>query len=132
MKIGELSKISGLSVDTIRFYEKNGLVKNIWRKHNNYRDYDKDQFSQFMFIKQCRSIGLSLSETMVLLSHLENPQSDCAEVNSIISSALVKVEEQLKLLRKTKSDLQRLNQMCGNSGASLECGIMQKLKSAGF
>ncbi|WP_240008408.1 MerR family transcriptional regulator [Pseudaquidulcibacter saccharophilus] len=129
MKIGDIALETGFSIETIRFYEKQRLVKNVGRNANNYRDYGEEQIAQLVFIKQCRNIGLGLEEVKSLQSHLENPQSDCGEVNRLIGSALKKVREQLKLLHETEQQLKHLNSLCDHSGASHECGIMNELRT---
>lgn len=129
MKIGDIASKTGFSIETIRFYEKQNLVKNVGRHRNNYRDYGDEQIAQLVFIKQCRNIGLSIEEIKILQSHLENPQSECGEVNQLIASALKKVREQLKLLHETELQLNHLNSLCNHNGASHECGIMNELRT---
>ncbi|MBN8648608.1 MAG: MerR family transcriptional regulator [Caulobacterales bacterium] len=129
MKIGDIANKTGFSIETIRFYEKQNLVKNVGRHINNYRDYGDEQIAQLVFIKQCRNIGLSNKEIKILQSHLENPQSECGEVNQLIASALKKIREQLKLLHETELQLNYLNSLCNHNGASHECGIMNELRT---
>lgn len=128
MKIGDIAAKAGFSIEAVRFYEKQGLLKNVTRGSNNYRDYCDEQFGKLIFIKQCRNIGLGLEEIRILLSHLENPQSECGEVNQLVVSSLQKVREQLILLQETELQLRHLERLCQHSGASENCGILNELK----
>ena len=128
MKIGDIASKAGFSIETVRFYEKQGLLKNVTRGLNNYRDYGDEQIGQLIFIKKCRNIGLGLEEIRVLLSHLENPQSECGVVNQLVASSLQKIREQLILLRETELQLRQLERLCQHSGASKNCGILNELK----
>ena len=127
MKIGEIALKTGFTIETIRFYEKAGLIGGVGRRNNNYRDYDYAQIDWLILIKQCRNIGLSLADIKTLIEHIDNPLEDCGEVNQIIENALTKVNEQLKMLHDTEKELVKLLVSCEHNGASKDCGIINGL-----
>lgn len=108
LKIGELSRISGASVETIRFYEKVGILEAADRTTGNYRVYDKEQIERLRFIRHCRMQGLSLQEIQILINIINNPDTGCAAVHGIIEKHLHKIEEQLTALTYLREKLQAI------------------------
>ena len=78
MRIGELSKITEISIDTIRYYEKMGLLNPIDRTESGYRIYDHDGKRRLQFIRRAQSLGFTLDEIKELLGLHEKPDADCA------------------------------------------------------
>lgn len=93
MKINELSKQSGIHLETIRYYE-NGLDVEPKRLANGYRDYDEASLKQLKFIKTCRALDFSLAE-IKYFNALKTQQSQHCEVDSMLAKHLVSVEEKL-------------------------------------
>ena len=79
MKIGELAKLTGCSVQTIRYYEKEKLLKSKTRSEGNFRLYDASAVEQLMFIKHCRSLDLALSEVRQLIELNQSYQKEAKE-----------------------------------------------------
>ena len=86
--IGELAKKSQVSVDSIRFYEKRGVLKAPKRADNNYRYYDDQALDQLIFIRHCRELGMSLNEIETLQQLLEHPEQQCTLVDQAIAKIL--------------------------------------------
>lgn len=129
MKIGELANKTGCSIQSIRFYERNGLLKQAERTQSNYRQYDKDASKQLTFIKQCRSLDMSISEIKELVANKQNPNNSCANVNAMIEAHLEDVSKRIDELVSLKSTLTAMSNACTNSRKIKNCGVLQKLDS---
>jgi MerR family transcriptional regulator, copper efflux regulator len=107
MRIGVLAKCSGLSVDTIRFYEKKGLLNShfVVRQRNNYRDYSEASLERLMFIQHAKRLGFTLSEIQEWIRGIESDQLTATEKYEIISRKLQKIDEQIEELTKMKVPL---------------------------
>ena len=81
MKIGELAERAGVQVETIRFYEREGLLQAAARSAGNYRIYESLHVQRLAFIRHCRSLDMTLDEVRVLLRLTDSPDESCAEVN---------------------------------------------------
>lgn len=129
--IGELSKRSGVSADTLRFYEKNGLLIPSGRSESGYRLYREDDLAQIHFILNAKSVGLSLDEIKELLDiRLEATEHSCAEVKAITSAKLTIIDQKIAELTRLRNALKRLNDACcGHSDDNAShCSILQALK----
>lgn len=130
MRIGELSKKLGIDVETIRFYEREGLIKNPLRERNGYRDYADEQVQQLAFVRHCRALGMSLEEIRWLRNFIATPNQDCSAVNILIARQLKKVSARLTSLRALKRQLDLLKHQCTLPRRGRECGILQELVAA--
>ena len=125
-KIGELARQAGCQVVTIRYYEKEGLLHEPERSGGNYRLYGEPELERLLFIRHCRKHGMQLSEIRELLAFRDNPSADCGWINSMMDDHIVNISQQIKSLKKLKSQLQQLQKKCsGNHHA--DCGILQSL-----
>lgn len=127
MKIGELAKAAGCQSVTVRFYERKGLLGAAQRSDSNYRIYGTKDLERLLFIRNCRSLGLTLQEIERLVEIHENPSVDCSAVNSCLDKHLVEVENQMKALQALQEQLKNLRSRCAVSGASSECGVLSVL-----
>jgi len=84
MRIGQLAQLTGADIQTIRFYERQGLLASPNRQANGYRAYEADHVEKLLFIRRCRSFGMSLDEIGVLQSVQAQPQQPCAAVNTLL------------------------------------------------
>ena len=112
MLIGELSRLTEMSRDTIRFYEKEGLIK-IGRKHrkaNNYKHYSDEVLKKLLIIKRLKGFGFTLNETADLLALIEENMADCSEINE-------RVDIKLKVIDEKINDLQQIRNMLVNGVA---------------
>lgn len=129
--IGELAKRSGVSADTLRFYEKNALLTPSGRSDSGYRLYNEGDLDQVHFILNAKSIGLSLEEIKELLDiRLEATEHSCAEVKSITSAKLAVIDQKIAELTRIRSALKSLNDACcGHSDDNAShCSILEALK----
>lgn len=127
--IGELSKKTGLSPDTIRFYEKKQLLESPYRGDNNYRYYSEESLKRLLFIQKCRALDLSLKEIENLILLESTPQQNCHAVNDIIGQHLVQVEEKIRALETFKQELLTLQQSCVVPDRIDHCQILKTLES---
>ena len=128
MKIGELSKKSGCSIQTIRFYEKQHLFKACNRTEGNYRIYDGSSLSTLRFIKQCRTLGLTIIEIKQLLETKKNPDKSCSSVNNLIHQHMVDVTHRIAELKELKLTLSDMASACTDNRKVKECGVLQLLE----
>ena len=129
MKIGELSKRTDCSVQTIRYYEKKRLLNVPHRSESNFRLYDQAALEQLMFIKSCRRLNLSLMEIKQLVDMRESPNSQCEAVNILLDTHIFQVEKHIKELQNLQGSLIALRGKCSNHQTVKDCGILLGLSN---
>ncbi|WP_417513186.1 Cd(II)/Pb(II)-responsive transcriptional regulator [Marinobacter sp.] len=129
MKIGEISKQSSVAVETIRYYEKIGLLPTPDRDISGYRAYRAKHLDRLLFIKRCRNLDMAQEEIRELIRLSENPEADCHEVDALLARHLNHVRNRLKELATLENTLQQLQKACSDAGTVKECGIMGGLSS---
>lgn len=107
VKIGELAKMTGCEVVTIRYYEQEGLLKEPERTEGNYRVYGEDAQERLRFIRHCRQHGMKLSEIRDLLAFSDNPTVSCDWVNNLIKQHIESVEKQINDLTHLKKTFRK-------------------------
>ncbi|MEC4718420.1 MerR family DNA-binding protein [Noviherbaspirillum sp. CPCC 100848] len=127
MKIGELPKAAGCKTLTIRFYKCKSLLGTAERTGSNYRIYATKDLERLLFIRNCRSLGLTLQEVERLVELRDNPSINCSDVNAFLDKHLVEVENQMKALQDLQEQLKGLRSRCAVPGASSECGVLTAL-----
>ena len=126
LKIGELAKATDTQVVTIRYYEKEGLLRQPERTGSGYRLYSQDDVERLHFIRRCRQHGMSLDEIRDLLAFRDSPAPSCAWVNELVERHIARVEEQIASLETLKAHLEALRHACsGDHGHT--CGIIDSL-----
>lgn len=126
VKIGELARMTGCEVVTIRYYEKEGLLKKPERTEGNYRLYGDEEIERLRFIRHCRQHGMSLAEIQDLLAFNDNPTVSCDWINALIQKHIANVEKQIEDLTHLKKHLESLYRKC-SGGKKKECGILKSL-----
>jgi DNA-binding transcriptional MerR regulator len=126
MLIGELAKKCKCPVETIRYYEKIGLLPKPVRSTNRYRVYDELHRKWLQFILRSRSLGFTQDEVrqLVEIAHMKNPA--CADVHSILSEHVSQVQGKILDLRRLENALSRLNAKC-EDGTLSECPVIDEL-----
>ena len=119
MRIGELAAEAGVNVQTIRFYERRGLLREPGRLTTGYRTYSSEVVRTIRFIKQSQKLGFTLAEVRDLLRFLESRPSNAAEVRSIAEAKIRDIDERIEYLRATRDELSRRLRNC-------ECGKGQR------
>ncbi|TAL79265.1 MAG: Cd(II)/Pb(II)-responsive transcriptional regulator [Burkholderiaceae bacterium] len=130
MKIGELAQRSGCNIETVRFYEREGLLNAPERDSNGYRRYAEANLVELNFILHCRSLGMGLPEVRTLRSFQANPELACDEINHLIDRHIDRTHEQIAALRTLEQQLRALRDTCHANRKMSECGIMRNLTQA--
>lgn len=130
MRIGELARQTHSAVETIRFYERSGLLSSAGRSTANYRDYGPAQVERLNFIRRCRTLDMSLDEIRALLDFCDRPSTNCAAVNDLLDEHIQHVESRLKELRRLSRELRDIRDACRVPGVADECQILRRLKQA--
>ena len=126
LKVGELARLTGCQVVTIRYYEKEGLLPRPERTGANYRLYGEDDVERLNFILRCRLHGMNLAEIRDLLAFKDNPTVSCAWINELVEKHIADVEAQIASLEHLKKHLEALRHSCeGDRGKG--CGIIHSL-----
>ena len=128
MRIGNLAEATNTPVETIRFYEREGLLPMAPRADNNYRQYSAAHGERLAFIRQCRGLDMALDEIRTLLALRDAPPSDCTDVNTLLDEHIEHVAQRIAELKTLKKDLQALRSRCSRPHAIEECGILSGLK----
>ena len=130
MRIGDLAAAAGTPVETIRFYEREGLLPEARRADNNYRVYGAAHAERLAFIRHCRNLDMTLGEVRELLRLREEPARDCAEVNALLDEHIGHVKQRIRELRALEKDLKLLRARCAVPHAIDDCGILSGLDAA--
>lgn len=130
MKIGKLAQATDCSIQTIRFYEKEGLLTSQGRTEGNFRLYDQSSVRRLSFIKQCRTLGLSLAEIRQLIVLSDFPETGCGDVNKMIEDHVKAVERRIDELRSLHTQLKSLRDSCSEEQTVEQCGILSELRSS--
>lgn len=128
MKIGEVAKAAAVSIETIRFYERKGLVTQPRRPVlGGFRAYCGETVERIRFIRQAQEIGFSLKEIKELLSLRVDPRADCGEVRAHARAKLDEVRRKIVSLNQMRTALEDLIESCPGEGALGECSILEAL-----
>ncbi len=127
MKIGELAAATGTPVETIRYYERDGLLPAPLRTEGNFRIYDETHRSRLTFVRHCRALDMNLDEIRVLLKFRDGTEGDCGEVNALLDEHIGHVQERIRELRDLDKDLRALRELCKEAQELSQCGILNGL-----
>ena len=105
LKIGEVSRLSGIGIEALRFYEKQGLLGRPARTESGYRLYDAEVLERLGFIKRAQVLGFSLAEIARIISHKHAGQSPCAEVRDSVRARLQEIDERIRQMRRYRKEL---------------------------
>lgn len=131
MRIGSLAAAAATPVETIRYYEREGLLPAPARSEGNFRLYTPRHLERLQFIRHCRGLDMSLDEIRVLLRVRDRPAEDCAEVNAVLDAHIGHVSQRIRELRALEEQLLALRQRCGEARDAAHCGILEGLSAAG-
>ena len=129
MKIGELAQVAQCTVETVRYYEKEGLLSAPARTATNYRSYGNSHVERVRFIRNCRALDMTHEEIRTLLALMDQPAGDCGSVNQLLDKHITHVDVRIAELSHLKQQLSELRQCCQREQAVDACGILQGLAS---
>ena len=131
MKIGELATATSTAVETIRYYEREGLLPAPVRTEANYRVYEASHVQRLQFVRHCRGLDMTLQEIRALLAFQDAPEDNCANVNALLDAHIGHVAQRIRELRQLEKQLKLLRAQCHGVQDAAHCGILQGL-SAGL
>ena len=131
MKIGEIAQRSGSNVETVRYYERIGLLTPPARTDANYRSYSEADAQRLSFIRRARDLGFSIDDVRELLTLDEDRDRSCAVVDEIAARHLGAVQRKIATLTALRAELSRVIDSCGQ-GAVADCQILKSLVAARF
>ena len=130
MKISELSTRVGCPVQTIRYYEQQGLLAPPPRSTGNYRIYTSAHADRLRFIRHCRTLDLTLLEIRQLLKLRDSPKESCADVNELLDEHIGDIGRRIGELAALKAHLKDLRRLCDTANATQNCAILRELATA--
>ena len=130
MTIGELARRTECGIETVRYYEHQGLLPKPGRTSGNFRRYGQEYVELLSFIRHCRSLDMALNEIRILLRFRSAPDKNCGEVNALLDTHIGHVEERIAELQSLESQLKALRNKCSSWTSAQHCGILQGLDGA--
>jgi Cu(I)-responsive transcriptional regulator len=126
VKIGELARSTGTKVETIRFYEKIGLLPAPERTEGNYRDYSQPHLARLSFVRRARDLGFTLDQVRALLTLADDRDQSCGAVDIVARDHLSQIDRKIADLQALRRELDEIISQCGQ-GAISECRIIEAL-----
>lgn len=129
LSIGKVAKRAGISVETIRFYERKGLLQEPQRKESGYRQYLEEDIRKLVFIQHAKNLGFSLNEIKDLISLQTDGKSTSRAVKDLAEHKLQDIEDKIKMLQRMRKTLKHLVDKCPGEGPTSQCPILDALSS---
>jgi len=130
LRTGELAKQAGVNVESLRFYEREGLLPEPPRRPSGYRRYPPEAVARVRFIKRAQELGFSLKDIRELLAIGTDPDGTCQEVKDHVDARMVSVQQKITDLQRIEAALRELAEQCPTSAPSDQCPILQSLEFA--
>lgn len=129
LSIGNLARLTGTKVETVRFYEKYGLLPPPGRTAGNYRAYEESHLNRLSFIRRARDLGFSLDQVRALLDLSDDRTRPCEAVDSLAKQHLAEIERKIADLNALQRELGKLVDQC-QCGTVADCRIIEALSPA--
>lgn len=127
--IGDLARETGVNIETVRYYERRGLLPKPARTPSNYRLYDTDAKRRVHFIKRAQSLGFSLREIQTLLSLRATPRAKCEDVRAYAEAKTREIDQKIRSLNAMQKALRSLIAECTGKAPVSQCPILDSLES---
>jgi Hg(II)-responsive transcriptional regulator len=127
LTIGQVARRAGVGVETVRFYERQGLLAQPARRASGYRQYDEGVVAWLRFIKRAKELGFTLKEIGELLALRLDPDTTCVEIRQRAQAKLTAIEARIRDLQKIRQALLELTASCTGSGPTSACPILETL-----
>lgn len=127
MRIGELAVRARCRVETIRYYERQGLLPEPARSGGNFRVYGAPHVERLLFVRRCRSLDMTLEEIGTLLRFRDMPERDCQQVNRLLDEHIGHVSKRVAELKELEKHLKTLRRLCIKVRTAKDCGILNEL-----
>lgn len=129
MKIGELAQAAGVTTQTIRFYEREGLLPEPTRSANGYREYAPEWIDEILFIRECGESGFTLGEIKKLKGLDADRSSSCAEMGGLLRRKLRAIDDKIATLQRVRDHLSVLEQSCSGNRSGKPCPVLSEMRS---
>ncbi len=129
LKIGEVAKKANVGVETIRFYERKGLIPCPNRLQSGYRQYSEDVVMRIQFIKNAKELGFSLKEIRGLFSLRVKSKAKCGDIKKKAGAKIADIDERIKTLQRIKTALKKLVSQCIGEWPVGDCPILENFNS---
>lgn len=126
--IGQVARRAGVGVETVRFYEREGLLEEPARKASGYRQYAEEAIKQIRFIKRAQQPGFSLKEIAELLTLRVDGQTECSQVKERAAAKLAEVEQKMIALQRMRQALLQVASLCDREGPKSRCPMLDALE----
>lgn len=123
LKIGEVAKRSNVGIETIRYYERQGLLAEPARRPSGYRQYDESVVSRLQFIRNAKELGFTLAEIRELLGLWFDVKTKCVHVRQRSEQKISDIDDKIRSLQKMKRSLKKIISQCENRDAVDECPL---------
>lgn len=130
MTRGELAKQTGVNIETLRYYERRGILKAPPRTASGYRQYSEDTVVRIQFVKRCQDLGFSLQEITELLALRVDSATTCDDVRERAADKLANTEQKMLELQRIKAALQKMIASCDEKEPTGECPILEALEQS--
>ncbi len=127
LSIGQVARRAGVGVETVRFYEREGLLEEPPRRASGYRQYSEQVVTRLHFIKRAQKLGFSLKEISELLLLRVDAQTSCDEVRQRTEAKLAEVERKLVELQRMRQALLQVHSLCSGQGPTGRCPMLDAL-----
>lgn len=127
--IGEVAKQAGVNVETVRFYERQGVIDQPPQPDSGYRQYSAELVDRILFIKHAQGLGFSLKEIQELLSLQLGKNATCQDIRQRAEAKLDDVEAKIGSLKRIKKELVKLIEACSGAGPTSNCPILSSIKN---
>jgi MerR family mercuric resistance operon transcriptional regulator len=131
LTIGQLAKRADVGVETVRFYEREGLLEEPDRRESGYRQYDESVVRRLEFIRRAKELGFTLKEIKELLSLKIDPSTTCADVKERAETKISDIEQKIRTLQRMKRALVKVTKSCSGSGSTSDCPILEAIETNG-
>ncbi len=128
----KLAREGGVNVETVRYYEKHGLLPKPPRTHSGYRIFSGETVGRLRFIRRAQQLGFTLNEIRELLNIRVKPGSSCADVRAKAQAKLGDVDAKIRHLRAIRQALQQITASCSGAGPAVNCSILEALDGREF
>ncbi len=128
LNIGQVAKRTGVTVETLRFYEKQGLIATSQRSDGGYRQYSSDTVKRLRFIQHAKDVGFTLKDIAELLALRQEPGTSCADIKLRATQKIEEVDRKIQDLKRIREALARMILKCRGRGALRECPILEELE----
>lgn len=127
LTIGQVAKRAGIGVETVRFYEREGLLEEPQRRPSGYRQFDEGIVARLRFIRRAKELGFTLKEIKELLLLKLGPQTTCADVKCRAEAKITDIEAKIDSLKRMRRSLVKLTKACSGGGETSDCPILDAL-----